>query len=188
MKLGHGRHCSGKVDPHPKRAELLIMAISILVLSLSLSGKTTTVDTDPLPPARCVLMLKSLLEDRSIHFLLLALAIFVVHGQIGGAKAPASESIVVSAPKIEQMAILFTKTWQRPPTNELKGLIDDYVKKRFWSGRRSPSASTRTIRSSGATCMKIEFLNAADAEVLEAADAELEALSAANPGAFVPCW
>src|SRR5687768_16981774 len=73
-------------------------------------------------------MLKSLLKEPLLHFLLLALAIFAVHGLVVEAGNKTDE-IVITAPKIEQMATLFAKTWQRSPTSEeLKGLIDDHVK------------------------------------------------------------
>jgi len=73
-------------------------------------------------------MLKRILREPLVHFLALALLIFAAHGLLRtGADAP--EKIVVSASKIEQMATVFTKTWQRSPTaDELKGMIDDYVK------------------------------------------------------------
>lgn len=131
-------------------------------------------------------MLRSLLREPLLHFLLLALAIFAVHGQLGGGEEPASESIVVSAPKIEQMAILFTKTWQRPPDeDELKGLIDDYVKEEILVRQaiamgldKDDTVIRRRLRQ------KMEFLNAADAEEMKATDAELDAYLAANPDAF----
>src|SRR5690606_13784774 len=74
-------------------------------------------------------MLKRLFKEPLVHFLLLALVIFAAYGLFNGAGAQQPAGIVVTTPKVEQMAALFAKTWQRPPTpDELKGLIDDYVK------------------------------------------------------------
>ena len=74
-------------------------------------------------------MLTRLLKEPLLHFAVLALVIFAAFGLLapGTATRPAS-SIVVSAAKIEQLALLFAKTWQRPPSgDELKFLIDDHV-------------------------------------------------------------
>lgn len=130
-------------------------------------------------------MLKRILREPLVHFLALALLIFAAHGLLrGGADAP--EKIVVSASKIEQMATVFTKTWQRSPTaDELKGMIDDYVKEEVLVRQalelgldRDDTVVRRRLRQ------KIEFLNAADAVPVTVTDPELEAYLAANPAAF----
>lgn len=131
------------------------------------------------------MMLKTLLKEPLLHFLILALAIFAVHGLVAGADEK-TDSIVVTAPKIEQMATLFAKTWQRPPTaDELKGLIDDHVKEEILVRQalalgldRDDTVVRRRLRQ------KMEFLNSADAEALEATDAELQAYLNANPDTF----
>ncbi|MEP9388592.1 peptidylprolyl isomerase [Mesorhizobium sp. KR9-304] len=130
-------------------------------------------------------MLKSLLKEPLLHFLLLALAIFAVHGLVSDVDEK-TDSIVVTAPKIEQMATLFAKTWQRSPTpEELKGLIDDHVKEEILVRQalalgldKDDTVVRRRLRQ------KMEFLNAAEAEALEATDAELQAYLDANPDAF----
>ena len=46
-----------------------------------------------------------------------------------GNGGPDSNRIVITPGQIDSMVIRFTRTWQRPPTDqELKGLIDDYVR------------------------------------------------------------
>lgn len=131
-------------------------------------------------------MLKSLLKEPLVHFLLVALAIFAVHGLFRDDAGGKGDSIVVTTPKIEQMVGLFVKTWQRPPTpEELKGLIDDYVKEEILVRQalelgldRDDTVVRRRLRQ------KMEFLNDAEAEALEATDAELRAYLEANPDAF----
>ncbi|MBY5505730.1 peptidyl-prolyl cis-trans isomerase [Rhizobium leguminosarum] len=126
------------------------------------------------------------MREPLVHFLLLALLIFAAYGAIGTDAKDGPDSIVVTAPKIEQMAILFTKTWQRSPTaEELKGLIDDYVKEEILVRQalalgldEDDTVVRRRLRQ------KMEFLNVADADALGATDAELEAYLAANPRAF----
>lgn len=131
-------------------------------------------------------MLKRLLNEPLVHFSALALLIFAAHGLLGDARMQAPDSIVVTAPKIEQMAALFTRTWQRPPTpEEFKGLIDDYVKEEILVRQalelgldRDDTVVRRRLRQ------KMEFLNAAEAEALTATDAELDAFLKANPAVF----
>jgi hypothetical protein len=60
-------------------------------------------------------MLRALFKEPLLHFLLIALAIFAVQGLVADGRTRAPDAIVVSAPKIEQMATLFTRTWHRPP-------------------------------------------------------------------------
>lgn len=130
-------------------------------------------------------MLKRVLREPLVHFLALALLIFAAHGLLsGGADTP--DEIVVSAPKVEQMATVFTKTWQRPPTaDELKGMIDDYVKEEILVRQalelgldRDDTVVRRRLRQ------KMEFLNTADAAPVTATEPELEAYLQANPAAF----
>jgi hypothetical protein len=70
----------------------------------------------------------SLLREPLIHFLLLGALLFGLHAYLQDSAAPSAQQIVVSAGKIEHLSAIFSKTWQRPPTEEeLQGLIDDYI-------------------------------------------------------------
>eukprot|EP01036_Dinobryon_divergens_P056952 gene56952-76045_t len=79
-------------------------------------------------------MVKRLFSEPLIHFALLALLIFAGYYALAprsGEQAP--DAIVVTGAKIEQMAAIFAKTWQRPPSvEEMKGLVDDYVKEEIY--------------------------------------------------------
>ena len=70
-----------------------------------------------------------ILREPLLHFTAIALLIFGFYYMVTPAGPPShSGSIVVSSGKIEQMAAIFARTFQRPPSpEELKGLIDDYV-------------------------------------------------------------
>ncbi|MBW9052302.1 peptidyl-prolyl cis-trans isomerase [Rhizobium mesosinicum] len=126
------------------------------------------------------------LREPLVHFLLLALAIFLVYRLLGGYGESRPDGIIVTAPKIEQMATLFTKTWQRPPTSdELKALIDDYVKEEVLVREalalgldRDDTVVRRRLRQ------KMEFLDAAAAEVLTPTDSELGAYLQTNAATF----
>jgi hypothetical protein len=131
-------------------------------------------------------MLGRVFKEPLLHFLLLALLIFAGYGLLNADADEKPDTIVVTAPKIEQMAMLFAKTWQRPPTaSELRGLIDDYVKEEILVRQalelrldRDDTVVRRRLRQ------KMEFLGAADLEAPAPTDAELQAYLTANSAAF----
>ncbi|TAY08749.1 peptidyl-prolyl cis-trans isomerase (plasmid) [Rhizobium leguminosarum] len=126
------------------------------------------------------------MREPLVHFLALALLVFAAYGLFGADADDKTDSIVVTAPKIEQMAAVFAGTWQRPPTaEELKALIDDYVKEEILVRQalelgldRDDTVVRRRLRQ------KMEFLNVADAEALAPTDAELDAYLKANAAMF----
>ncbi|WP_198065680.1 peptidyl-prolyl cis-trans isomerase [Rhizobium leguminosarum] len=132
------------------------------------------------------ILLKRVLREPLVHFLLLALLVFAAYGLFGADADDKRDSIVVTAPKIEQMAAVFAGTWQRPPTaEELKALIDDYVKEEILVRQalklgldRDDTVVRRRLRQ------KMEFLNVVDAEALAPTDAELDAYLKANAAMF----
>lgn len=130
-------------------------------------------------------MLRRLFKEPLLHFLLIALAIFAAYGLFSDANTREPDSsIVVTAPKIEQMATLFARTWQRPPSaGELKGLIDDHVKEEILVRQalalgldKDDTVVRRRLRQ------KMEFLT--EAETPAPTEAELDAYLKANPAAF----
>ena len=74
-------------------------------------------------------MLRRLIREPLLHFLLLGGLLFLVFGR-GGPEPPNSDAdIVVTAADVDRIAAAFAATWQRPPSaQELKGAIDDYVR------------------------------------------------------------
>jgi len=69
-----------------------------------------------------------LLREPLLHFLLLGTAIFAAHAIFSGDTRKADE-IIITQGKIENIITTFSRTWQRPPTEqELQGLIRDYVR------------------------------------------------------------
>jgi parvulin-like peptidyl-prolyl isomerase len=132
-----------------------------------------------------MVMTGRLIREPLVHFLLLAGLIFAAHGLLAG-RTVTEEAIEVTPAKLEQMASIFARTWQRPPTaDELKGLIDDYVKEEIYVREamrlgidKDDTVIRRRLR------MKMEFLNDAEAEVAPASDAYLSAYLAAHPDKF----
>lgn len=74
-------------------------------------------------------MLKRLLREPLVHFLILGAAVFALFKVAATPGAAPEARIVVTSGKIEQLATAFVRTWQRPPTvEELNGLIEDNVR------------------------------------------------------------
>jgi hypothetical protein len=68
------------------------------------------------------------LREPLVHFLVIGALLFLGFHFWGGGGA-GTNRIVITPGQIDSMVMRFTRIWQRPPTsNELKGLIDDYVR------------------------------------------------------------
>lgn len=120
-----------------------------------------------------------------LHFLLLALFVFAAYSLISR-REPSMATIDVTQAKIEQLAGLFGKTWQRPPTaQELKGLIDDYVKEEIYvreALQLGLDTDDEVIRKR--LRMKMEFVSDAEAEATPPTDAQLQTYLDTHPEAF----
>jgi parvulin-like peptidyl-prolyl isomerase len=78
-------------------------------------------------------MLRKLLREPLLHFLLLGGLIFAIYGY-RSAPTDADKQIIVSAADVERLASAFAQTWQRPPSDdELRTAIDDYVREQVLS-------------------------------------------------------
>lgn len=83
---------------------------------------------------------------------------------------------MVTSAKIEQMAAVFAKTWQRPPTDaELKARVDDYVAEEALVREaltlgldQDDTVIRRRLRQ------KMEFMTDAEADALTPSDADLQ--------------
>ena len=131
-------------------------------------------------------MLRALFKEPLVHFLVLGFIVFAVYHALNRSAEPEPDKIVVTQARIEQLAGLFAKTWQRPPTAaELKGLIDDYVKEEIFYREalalglnNDDTVIRRRLRQ------KMEFLSDAVIGALTPTDVELEAYLKANPSKF----
>ena len=118
-----------------------------------------------------------LLREPLLHFLILGAALFAIHGYVSSdTETPAGDAIVVSGGKIEHLAALFTRTWQRPPSRtELEGLVNDFIREEaaYREGTeigldRNDTIIRRRIRQ------KLEFLTKDIADQQEPSDEELQ--------------
>ena len=79
------------------------------------------------------MLLKKLLREPLVHFLLLGTVLFAAHGALVKRDASEPEKIVVSQFRIDHLTEGFARTWLRAPTaEELEGLIRDYVREEVY--------------------------------------------------------
>lgn len=73
--------------------------------------------------------MKRLIREPVVHFLLIGAALFTVASLQQDSGVARDDRIVVPGGKVEHLAALFRRTWQRPPTaDELRGLVRDYIR------------------------------------------------------------
>ena len=127
-----------------------------------------------------------LLREPLLHFVLLGAAIFAAHSLLANHSVDRPAEIVVTQGKLENLVIGFTRTWQRPPTDEeLQGLIRDYVREEAAYRKalamgldRDDTIVRRRLRQ------KLEFISDDLVAQTEPTDANLQAFLAAHPEDF----
>jgi hypothetical protein len=130
--------------------------------------------------------LESVLREPLVHFLVLGGLLFLFFQWKGAGSGPGSNRIVVTHAQIEQLAVGFARTWQKPPTEqELKGLIDEYVKDEIATREavamgldRDDVIIRRRLRQ------KLEFIAEDTVTSVPPSDVELAAWMVKHPTAF----
>src|SRR5579864_3955770 len=70
-----------------------------------------------------------ILREPLLHFILLGVVIFAVFGFVKRHRTDKPGEIVVTQGALENIITGFTRTWQRPPSqDELRGLVSDYIR------------------------------------------------------------
>lgn len=78
-------------------------------------------------------IMKRILREPLLHFLLLGAALFALYGWLNRAGFNAPDEIVVSRGEVGNLQAQFARVWQRDPTpQELKGLIDGWVREEIY--------------------------------------------------------
>jgi parvulin-like peptidyl-prolyl isomerase len=129
-----------------------------------------------------------------VHFLLIGAGLFLLFGWRGGpASLPAGQSgpqslkIVVAKDDIDQTIATFTKTWQRPPTEEeAKGLLEDFVRNEIYYREalamgldRDDGVIRRRMRQ------KMEFILEDITAQVEPTDEDLRAFMKKHPDTYL---
>ena len=73
-------------------------------------------------------------KEPLLHFLFIGALIFAVFGIVNKDELAVSDKkIVVTSAEIERLSNIWSKKWNRPPTEtELKGLVDSYIKEEVY--------------------------------------------------------
>lgn len=130
-------------------------------------------------------LVKNLVREPLVHFLLLGVLIF------GAFKIISSETIelgkiLITQGRIESLEIAFSRTWRRPPTaSELEGLIRDYVREEVFAREavalgldKDDTIIRRRLRQ------KLEFVSEDVAAHAEPSDEQLRAYLKAHADTF----
>ncbi len=129
-------------------------------------------------------MLRRLVTEPLVLFLLLGLALFAVNAILPPASA--NKEIQVTEGRIRNLAETYRRTWQRPPTrSELDALIEDFVREEvlvreaFAAGlERDDSVVRRRLRQ------KLVLLTEEAVAAAQPTDKELADYLSAHPDAF----
>jgi hypothetical protein len=127
-----------------------------------------------------------IIREPLFHFLLLGAAIFAVYGVVTRHKTDKPGQILVTQGTLENLVTGFTRTWQRPPTEEeLQGLVRDYIREEAAYREaltlgldRDDMIVRRRLQQ------KLEFLSDELATRTEASDAELQSFLQTHIGLF----
>jgi hypothetical protein len=138
--------------------------------------------------------MNKMMREPLVHFLLIGAGLFLLFGWRGGpASLPAGQSgpqslkIVVPQDEIDQTIATFTRTWQRPPTEEeAKGLVEDFVRNEIYYREalamgldRDDGVIRRRMRQ------KMEFILEDITSRTEPTDEELLAYMKNHPDSFL---
>jgi hypothetical protein len=127
--------------------------------------------------------LRKLVSEPLFQFMVIGALLFAGYSLLQrdtGDQQP--ETIVVSAGWVGQLAEIFSRTWQRPPTaDELSGLVDAFVKEEIFyrEGRKLGLDEDDTVFRRRLQ-QKMEFLMEPSPADLTPNEGELEAFFAAN--------
>src|SRR5579864_1607489 len=127
-----------------------------------------------------------ILREPLLHFILLGAVIFAVFGFVNRHRTDKPGEIVVTQGDLENIITGFTRTWQRPPTeDELRGLVRDYIREEAAYREalalgldRDDMIVRRRLQQ------KLEFLSDDLATRTQPSDADLQSFLEAHKGMF----
>jgi PPIC-type PPIASE domain len=130
-------------------------------------------------------LMKNLVREPLVHFLLLGALIFGAFKFISGETIEPGK-ILITQGRIESLETTFSRTWRRPPTaTELAGLIRDYVREEVFAREaialgldKDDTIIRRRLRQ------KLEFVSEDVAAHAEPTEEQLRAYLQAHPDTF----
>ena len=132
-----------------------------------------------------MIWVRRLLREPLVHFLAIGAVLVAVSTWVDGNPSSGKDRIDIGPGEVESLALLFQRTWQRPPTRaELDGLIEARVREEVLYREalklgldRGDTVVRRRLQQ------KMEFVGD-DLAAAEPSDAELQAFLAANAARF----
>jgi hypothetical protein len=130
--------------------------------------------------------MKRLLKEPLLHFLVLGAAIFAVYHWLPKRNNSEPGNIVITQGEIEYLATVFTRSWQRPPTEEeLAGLVRDRVREEVYCREAMAlGLDSDDVVIRRRLRQKMEFVSDDIAAQAEPSDADLNAYLQAHPDSF----
>lgn len=130
--------------------------------------------------------MRKLLREPLLHFMLLGMGLFLLHGWMAGPTSGADDKIVITQGRIGQLDAGFERMHQRAPDeNEQKALIDDAIREEIFYREakaleldQDDTVVRRRLRQ------KLEFVSEDVSPVPEPTEAQLQAYLRANPERF----
>lgn len=130
--------------------------------------------------------LLAIIKEPLLHFILLGALIFGVFNVIPGEQNGQYGEIVVTSAMIENLNNIFSRTWQRQPSEtELNGLIQDYIREEIAVREavalgldRDDSVMRRLLRQ------KLEFVTEEAALQVEPTEVQLQQYLQSHPETF----
>jgi parvulin-like peptidyl-prolyl isomerase len=131
--------------------------------------------------------LSKVIREPLVHFVLIGAAVFGLYTLMAGADQDETrDRIVITKGRVQQLAQVFERTWQRPPRpEELRGLFDAYIKEEVYYREavklgldRDDTVIRRRMQQ------KLEFLTEPNDEPLQPDDPTLQAYLDANKASF----
>jgi hypothetical protein len=131
-------------------------------------------------------LLSKIVHEPLLHFVLIGAAVFGIYALAGDSADEPRDTIVVTEGRVQQLAQVFAKTWQRPPTpEELRGLVGAYIKEEVYYREalklgldRDDTLIRRRMQQ------KMEFVTEPADDLLQADDETLQAFLAVNKADF----
>ncbi|HUW74175.1 MAG TPA: peptidylprolyl isomerase [Methyloceanibacter sp.] len=78
-------------------------------------------------------VLSKIVREPLVHFVLIGAVVFGIYALVDDSADEPRDRIVVTEGRVQQLAQVFAKTWQRPPSpEELRGLVDAHIKEEVY--------------------------------------------------------
>ena len=99
--------------------------------------------------------LKRLLREPLFHFLVIGGLLFLLYTVVSGPAPAPANSITIGPERVAQLAAGYEAVWKRPPTdNELRVMVDNFVREEVFYREALRWVSSVMTRSSGDACSK----------------------------------